>query len=228
MHPCLLLLITKRRSRVGIGIFKLHIMFERRGYCCNPTLRQVGGWDPLGFLKMQSSILGVKTPRLEVFFISSERSWSVDVENGLACAILTSRAQVMVKRRVGNRLDPGVCRWSATHRWKALEENYKFASDLVSIEGLSWELWALKVPKVQTGTFSRLLLGSLGTKNHLDACVMERRREYYMGEGGGFPRVRAVVNQVSPCCWWLVLAPRCSRMWTNHFVVGLMHVRVSE
>ncbi len=26
---------------------------------------------------------------------------------------------------------------------------------------------------------------------------MERHREYYMGEGGGFPRVRAVVNLVS-------------------------------
>jgi len=27
---------------------------------------------------------------------------------------------------------------------------------------------------------------------------MERHRVYYMGEGGGFPRVRAVVNHVSP------------------------------
>ncbi len=26
----------------------------------------------------------------------------------------------------------------------------------------------------------------------------ERHREYYMGEGGGFPRVRAVVSLVSP------------------------------
>jgi hypothetical protein len=25
-----------------------------------------------------------------------------------------------------------------------------------------------------------------------------RRREYYMGEGGGFPRIWAVVSQVSP------------------------------
>jgi hypothetical protein len=29
-------------------------------------------------------------------------------------------------------------------------------------------------------------------------------------------------------CPWLVLAPRCSKMWTNHFVVGLMQVQVSE
>ncbi len=27
---------------------------------------------------------------------------------------------------------------------------------------------------------------------------MERHKEYYMGEGGGFPQVRAVVSLVSP------------------------------
>jgi hypothetical protein len=52
--------------------------------------------------KTQSLIAGVKTPRLEVFFITLERSRSVDVENGLACAIPTSIAQVMVEIRVGN------------------------------------------------------------------------------------------------------------------------------
>jgi len=39
--------------------------------------------------------------------------------------------------KVGNRLDPGVCRWSATHRWKDLEKSYKFASDLISIRGMN-------------------------------------------------------------------------------------------
>jgi hypothetical protein len=29
--------------------------------------------------------------------------------------------------KVRNRPDPGVCRWSATHHWKALKESYKFA-----------------------------------------------------------------------------------------------------
>jgi len=40
--------------------------------------------------------------------------------------------------------------------------------------------------------------GSPGKKSHLDASVAESCREYYMGEGGGFPRVRAMVSQVSP------------------------------
>jgi hypothetical protein len=51
---------------------------------------------------------------------------------------------------------------------------------------------------VQTGIVSRLLLGSLGIKSHSDVGAMERRKKYYMGEGGGFPRVRAVVSLVSP------------------------------
>jgi hypothetical protein len=42
------------------------------------------------------------------------------------------------------------------------------------------------------------LLGSLGTKSHLDVGATERRKEYYMGEGGGFPQVQAMVSLVSP------------------------------
>jgi len=32
----------------------------------------------------------------------------------------------------------------------------------------------------------------------LDASAAENCREYYMGEGGGFPQVGAVVSQMSP------------------------------
>jgi len=100
-------------------------------------------------------------------------------------------------QKVGNRPDPGVCRWSATHRWKALKESYKFALDLIPIRGLIRELWVPKVPGVQIGTISGLL-GSPENKSHLDAGAAEQHREYYMGEGGGFPRVQAVMNKVNP------------------------------
>ncbi len=63
------------------------------------TLPKVGTWSPLGLPQFQSSIVEVKTPRLEVFFILLERPWSLDVENGLAWAIWTSTTQVMVERR---------------------------------------------------------------------------------------------------------------------------------
>jgi len=48
------------------------------------------------------------------------------------------------------------------------------------------------------GTISGLHFGSPGKKSHLDASAAESCKKYYMGEGGGFPRVQAVVSQVSP------------------------------
>jgi len=131
--------------------------------------------------------------------------------------------------KVGNRLYPGVCRWSATHHWKALKESYKFASELIPIEGWSEKLWTPKILGVQTGTISRLHFGSLGKKCHSDASVVESHREYYMGEGGGFPRVQAVVSQMNPglsvACLSTKSAPECE---LTNLLVGLIQVRVTK
>jgi len=35
----------------------------------------------------------------------------------------------------------------------------------------------------------RLLLGSFGTKCHLNVGLVEKHRVYYKGEGGGFPQI---------------------------------------
>jgi hypothetical protein len=75
--------------------------------------------------------------------------------------------------KVRNRLGPGVCRWSATHRWKALEERYKFALNLISIGSWGKKLWAPKAPGVQTGTVSGLYFGSPRKKCHSDAGAAE-------------------------------------------------------
>jgi len=72
---------------------------------------------------------------------------------------------------------------------------------------------------------SRLLFGSPGTKSHLNVGAVERRKEYYMGEGGGFPRVRAVVSLVSPglpvACPNTKGVPKCE---LTNLLVGLMQV----
>jgi hypothetical protein len=82
---------------------------------------------------------------------------------------------------------------------------------------------------VQTLVVSRLLLGSLGTKSHSGAGAKERHRKYYMGEGGGFPRVRAVVNLVSlglpVACPSTKGAPESE---LTNLLVGLMQVQVSN
>jgi hypothetical protein len=75
--------------------------------------------------------------------------------------------------KVGNRPDPDVCKWSATHRWKALKESYKFALDFIPIGGLNKKLWIHKVSGVQIGIISGLLLGSLRTKSHSDVGAAE-------------------------------------------------------
>jgi len=89
--------------------------------------------------------------------------------------------------KVGNRPESDVCRRNATWRWKALKESYKIFLDLILIKGLNKKLWLPKVSEMQTGTVLGLHFGSPGKKCHLDVASAESCREYYMGEGGGFP-----------------------------------------
>jgi hypothetical protein len=67
------------------------------------TLPKLGTWSPPGLPKTQSLMAGVKTPCIRVFLVSLERSWSLDVQNGLTWVIWTSSAQVMGKRKAGSQ-----------------------------------------------------------------------------------------------------------------------------
>jgi hypothetical protein len=106
-------------------------------------------WPHMSHLDICSTSYGQKKGR--------ESNWQFD-----------SRPQ-----KVGNRPDPGVCRGSATHRWKALEESYNFVSNLVPIGGLNKKLWCCKVPGVQAMTILGLHFGSPGTKGHLNVGAVE-------------------------------------------------------
>ncbi len=70
-----------------------------------------------------------------------------------------------------------------------------------------------------------LLFGSLGTKSHSNMGAAGKHKEYYMGEGGGFPRVWAMVSLLSPelpvACRSTKGAPKI--ILTN-LLVGLMQV----
>ncbi len=82
---------------------------------------------------------------------------------------------------------------------------------------------------VQTRTVSGILLGSPRIKSHSDVGAAERRIEYYMGEGGGFPRVRAVVNLMSPEL--PVAYPNTKsapKSELTNLLVGWMQVQVSK
>jgi hypothetical protein len=132
-------------------------------------------------------------------------------------------------QKVRNRPDLLSCKGRATYHWKALNENYNFASDHTSIGGLLAKLWGFKVAGVLVGGILGLALGSPGKKSHLDVAPVEGYRVYYKGEGGGFPQVQAVVSLVCPCCSWFVLAPKVLQLCINHFVwVMCRPVWVSE
>jgi hypothetical protein len=82
--------------------------------CCNPTLRRVWGWNshsrkgelgnPLGLPKFQSSIVGVKTPRIGTLFISLESYQIIDVENGFAWTIWNINHKLWQKEKSGVKL----------------------------------------------------------------------------------------------------------------------------
>jgi hypothetical protein len=131
--------------------------------------------------------------------------------------------------KVRNRPDSGVCRGSATHRWKDLNKGYNFALDLIPIGGLHKKLCAFKVTGVQVVGISRLPLGSPGTKSHLDVALVESCRVYYKGEGDGFRWIWAVVSLMSPespaACRSTKVAPENE---LTNLLVGWMQIRVSN
>jgi len=93
---------------------------------------------------------------------------------------------------------------------------FKLCGDQTLQSGVT-SVQSLETP---TGTISGLQLGSPGKKSHLNVAPVECCREYYMGEGGGFPRVRAVVSLVCQSACGLSQHLRVFRMWTNPRVVG--------
>ncbi len=114
--------------------------------------------------------------------------------------------------KVGNRPLPEILFECATWRWKDLDKGYNFGLDLVAIGLCSWELWPFKVPGSPTRTISGLQFGSPKNLCHLNVASTASYREYYVGEGGGFPRVRAVVSLVCPSARGLSQHPRVFRM----------------
>jgi hypothetical protein len=62
------------------------------------------------------------------------------------------------------------------------------------------------------GTVSGLHFGNRNKMCHSDVASATSRREYYKGEGGGFPRVQAVVSLVCPSARGKSQHQRVSRM----------------
>ncbi len=118
----------------------------------------------------------------------------------------------MAKRRVGNQPlkfwnhpELHACKWCATYHWKFSNKGYKFSSNLISIKGLHKKLWVFKVAGVPISRISR-------QKWHLGVAPMASHKEYYKGEGDGFPQVRAMVSFVCPC---MLVAHPCTKSFST-------------
>jgi hypothetical protein len=139
---------------------------------------------------------------------------------------LNFETQVMVKRRdrnqiakldfrplkVWNRPNFFACKWCATLCWKALDEGYNFAWNLILIRSLHTKLWPHKVAKVSILGISGL---SFGTKCHLDVGLVERHKVYCKGEGDGSPKFRLWWVLSIWVCSWFVLTPKVFSQCTN-------------
>jgi hypothetical protein len=122
--------------------------------------------------------------------------------------------------KVKNRHDFLACRCRATYLWKSLDEGYNLALELTSIRRWHTKLWASKVMRVP-------ILG-ISIKWHLGANSMAMHKEYYKGEGGGFPKSGpwwVLWVHVYP---WIVCAPKTFPLRTNQLVVWFVQVHVNN
>jgi hypothetical protein len=176
------------------------------------TLSKLGTWSPPGFPKTQNSIAGVKTPCIGVFLISLEKvlkcrcpKWPrmshLDIYSPNYGQKKGPRIKLVIwlpttKSRESTRSlrALGECNMALESSRRELQDWFKAHPDRRS----GRKVMMAQSPGSPNRDSFRTPLWKSRDKGHLGVGAVEQRREYYMGEGGGFPRARAVVSQVSP------------------------------
>jgi hypothetical protein len=143
--------------------------------------------------------------------------------------IWTSETQVMAKRRVESQIDnliPDQKKSGINPIYLAVE-GVRHTFGKLSTRTTTLFLTALqsdvclqsyRVPKSWESHLAQFWdshSGVLGEKNHLDVGSVASHREYYKGEGGGFPQVQVVVNLACPMAH---PSTKVAKLCTNHFV----------
>jgi hypothetical protein len=166
----------------------------------------MGTWDSLGTPKSSEFDCKGQKPCIGALFISLKSYRSVDVENGLAWAIWTYAALVVVKRK-GRESN-----WQFDSR-RLLESTRPRCVQVewgTPLKSSRWELQLCFRHRSDPRSKQRVIvLQSYGSRNlssfrtpPWDSCdkkpfdvgAVWRHKEYYMGEGGGFPWVWAMVS----------------------------------
>jgi hypothetical protein len=140
------------RKNIGLNIIFTTLLLEELED--NSHTPEMGTWDSIRTPETSEvDYKGQNTLHLGVFYIIGKLSnWKC--QKWACMSHLDIRNTSYVKKKswesncqfdswplkVRNRPDPGVCRSSATHRWKALKKSYKFALDFIPIGRLNKEL----------------------------------------------------------------------------------------
>jgi hypothetical protein len=122
----------------------------------------------------------------------------------LAIWLLTTKSRESTSSR--RRLEE--CDTALESSWRELRLWFKTRPDPSSRRGVM----AAQSSGSPAGIVSGLHFGSPNKMCHLDVASATSHKEYYVGEGGGFPRVRAVVSLVCPSARGKSQHPRVSRM----------------
>jgi hypothetical protein len=113
--------------------------------------------------------------------------------------------------KVRNRPNPDVCRWSATHRWKSLEDTTSLLqiSSQSEVSARSYELAkSPKVPGVQIRKFWDSSLGVRGQKAIRMWVPRANTKNNIWGKVEASPKSRPWWVFWVQSCPWLILAPR--------------------
>jgi hypothetical protein len=116
--------------------------------------------------------------------------------------ITKSRESTSSRRRLEE------CDMALKSSWRELQLWYRTRPD----PSLGRGAMSVQSSGSPAGILSGLHFGSPNKMYHSDVASATSRREYYKGEGGGFPRVRAMVSLVCPSARGKSQHPRVSRM----------------
>jgi hypothetical protein len=216
----------------------LYLPFHGMLLVLQPHFGQVWGWNShsqsWGLPETQSLIAGVKTPRIGMFLILLERSWNVDVQNGLTWVIWTSATQVMGKRRAGSQIgsltpdhkksgidpiptcDGGVRHGVGKHSRRATR--LVWTSSRLEVEARSYD-----GPKSRESKLGQFRDSTLGVPGQIATWAWA---QWSNVENTIWEKVMASPKPGSwwvkwvQGCSWLVPTPKGCRMSFNQFVVG--------
>ncbi len=149
-----------------------------------------------------------------MFFIPLERLWSLDVENGLAWAIWTSAAQVMVERRVGSQIGNLIL----DHKKSGIDPTPVCADEVQHTIG---KILRRATSLLQTSSQSKVWAGSYELPKS-----RESKPRQFRDSSLGVPGIKAICMRVrrsnaENIIWGKVVASPESEPWWVKWVRGL-------